>query len=89
MLRAYVLGGRFQTSLSLLCVCVANPFLFSIPSAVLVVVFHRHNELCNLISDLLSEVCSNVSIEPPLQPLNNEPLCLATAKWEDGARLTL
>jgi len=46
-----------------------------------------HNELHNLTADLLSEVCSDVGIEPPLQPLDNEPLHYATANREDGAHL--
>ena len=47
----------------------------------------RHNELCNLTAELLSEVCSDVGIEPALQPLDSEPLWYATANREDGARL--
>ena len=46
-----------------------------------------HNELCNLITDLLSEVCSDVCIEHPLKPLDNEPLYLATSNQEDVAHL--
>ena len=47
----------------------------------------RHNELCNLTAELLSEVCTDVGIEPALQPLDSEPLWYATANREDSARL--
>ena len=47
----------------------------------------RHNELCNLTAELLSEVCTDVGIEPALQPLDSKPLWYATANLEDGARL--
>ena len=32
----------------------------------------RHNELRDIIGDLLTEVCHNVTIEPVLQPLSGE-----------------
>ena len=34
----------------------------------------RHNELRDIIGNLLSEVCSNMAIEPSLQPLSGEVL---------------
>ncbi len=37
----------------------------------------------------MSEVCHNVQIEPPLQPLTGETLTFATANTEDGARLDI
>ena len=47
----------------------------------------RHNELRDITADLLQEVCSDVQVEPPLQPLSGEHLSLRTANREDGARL--
>ena len=47
----------------------------------------HHNELCDLTASLLSEVCSDIGIEPSLQPFAREPLQYATANWKDGARL--
>ena len=47
----------------------------------------RHNEVSDLTASLLSEVCSDVGVEPALQPLGGEPLQFATANSEDGARL--
>ena len=47
----------------------------------------RHNEVRDLTASLLSEVCSNVGVEPALQPLDGEPLQFATTNSEDGARL--
>ena len=49
----------------------------------------RHNEVRDLTASLLSEVCSDVGVEPALQPLDGEPLQFATANSEDGARLML
>ena len=52
--------------------------------------FHtiRHHELRDTISALLSEVCQEVSIEPPLQPLSGEWLPRAANK-EPNARLDI
>ena len=56
------------------CPCGGFPFI------------HR-SELCDLMASLLSEVCSNVGVDPALQPLYREPLQYATANREDGAQL--
>ena len=47
----------------------------------------RHNEIRDMTASLLTEVCSNVAIEPHLQPLTGETLRLASANANDGARL--
>jgi len=47
----------------------------------------RHNEIRDLTASLLSEVCSDVGVEPALQPVEGEPMQFATANGEDGARL--
>ena len=44
----------------------------------------RHNEIRDLTANLLTEVCSGVCIEPPLQPTTADQ---ATANSQDGARL--
>ena len=49
----------------------------------------RHNEVRDTIGCWLSEVCSDVCIEPTLQPITGETLSGATAKTEDGARLDI
>ena len=46
----------------------------------------RQNQLCDVIAELLREVCNDVSVEPRLQPLNGECLPSAANK-EDEARL--
>ena len=46
----------------------------------------RHNELRDITADLLTEVCHNVLIEPPLLPLNGESLYHQTAITEDNVR---
>ena len=46
----------------------------------------RHNELRDFTAAILSEVCTDVCVEPPLQSLSGETLTYATANREDGAR---
>ena len=50
-------------------------------------VIRRHNELRDITADLLSEVCHDVCIEPPLQPLTGETLHFRSANTSDEARL--
>ena len=47
----------------------------------------RHNDLRDFTANLLTEVCPNVCIEPPLQALTGELLSHDTSNSEDGARL--
>ena len=47
----------------------------------------RHNDLRDFTAETLSEVCTDVCIEPSLQPLSGETLDYATANVEDGARV--
>ena len=42
-----------------------------------------HNKLSDLTASLLIEVCSDVGVEPALQPLDHKPLQYATANRED------
>ena len=49
----------------------------------------RHNEIHDLTANLLSEVCSDVSIEPDLQPLTGEGFALSTTNTQDNARLDI
>ena len=49
----------------------------------------RHNEVRDLTATMMSEVCSNVSTEPHLQPLTGEALCFKTANSESNARLDI
>ena len=39
----------------------------------------RHNELRDITADLLKELCSNVTVEPPLQSLTGEMLSMRTS----------
>ena len=48
----------------------------------------RHNDVRDLTTSLLSEVCSNVSIEPALQELNGETLH-GSANSQKGARMDI
>jgi len=49
----------------------------------------RLNELRDLTAHLLTEVCSNVGVEPALQPLGGERMDHRTANSEDNARLDI
>ena len=49
----------------------------------------RHNEIRDITASLLTEVCHNVTTEPPLQPLNGETLAARSANTDDGARLDI
>ena len=48
--------------------------------------FIRHNELRDLTASWLHEVCHDVAVEPPLQPLSGEALVSASANRGDNAR---
>ena len=49
----------------------------------------RHNDIRDFTAELMSEVCHDVSTEPPLQPLSGESLSLRTANQDVGARLDI
>ena len=49
----------------------------------------RHNQLRDLTAEALTEVCSDVCVEPHLQPLSGESLRYSSAIKEDGARLDI
>ena len=49
----------------------------------------RHNEIRDLTTYLLTEVCNDVCIEPELQPLTGEALTGATSNAQDGAWLDM
>ena len=46
----------------------------------------RHNEICDVTANVLTEVCHDVIIEPDLQPLIGETLTGASSNTMDGAR---
>ena len=48
--------------------------------------FIRYNELRDLTASWLQEVCHDVAVEPPLQPLNGESLTVNSAVRGDDAR---
>ena len=49
----------------------------------------RHNELRDVTTNMLSQVCSNVQIESHLQPLSGETLCYCASNVDDKARLDI
>ena len=67
-------GKRFTIEHSLSCAKGGFPSL-------------RHNEICDITASLLTEVCSDVRIEPDLQPVTSNQLNGASANSQDGARL--
>ena len=71
-----VCGVDFSVEHALSCSCGGLPSI-------------RHNDIRDLTANLLTEVCSNVSIEPSLQPLTGEILNHRSSNiyTEEGARL--
>jgi len=69
-----VCGKSFSVEHAFACPCGGFPSI-------------HHNEIRDLTASLLSEVCSDVVVEPALQPVEGELLQFATANEEDGARL--
>jgi len=69
-----VCGKPFSVEQSLSCSFGGSPTI-------------RHNGLRNVTADLLSQVCSNVCIEPQLQSLSGETLSHHTSNSDDHARL--
>ena len=49
----------------------------------------RHSELRDSISNLLSDVCHDVEIEPHFQPLQGETFALKSTTTDDDARLDI
>ena len=49
----------------------------------------RHNEIRDITVHLLSDICHNVGIEPPLQHITSETMSYRTANVEEGARLNI
>jgi len=49
----------------------------------------HHNEVRDLTASLLSEVCSDVGVEPALRPVEGKPLQFAAANRDDGARFNV
>ena len=66
-------GSTFTVSYALNCAKGAFPSL-------------RHNEIRNYTGRLLAEVCTDVTLEPNLQPLEGKSLQFATSNQEDNAR---
>ena len=49
----------------------------------------RHNEIRNLTAKVLTEVCNDVLLEPPLQPLTGERFPGASVNTSEGAHLDI
>ena len=49
----------------------------------------RHDGVRNLLTSLIGKVCTNVEVEPQLQPLDNERFNLRSAEISPEARLDL
>ena len=48
---------------------------------------HRHDGVRNLLTSLIGKVCTNVEVQPQLQPLHNERFSLRSAVTSPEARL--
>ena len=75
MLWHYVMAGPPQRPL-LSCGCGGFPSL-------------RHNEIRDLTTTLLTEVCSDIQIEPDLQEISTETMTRSTANTAGGAPLDI
>ena len=49
----------------------------------------HHNQIRDITTSLLTDVCSNVATEPHLQPLSGEGMRLASTITDDGACLDI
>ena len=49
----------------------------------------RHNGVRNLVTSFLGKVCTNVEVEPQLQPLDNEQFNLRSTVTSPEARLDI
>ena len=69
------------------CVCGTS---FSVDHAMICrhggLTFFRHNELRDLTAEWLQEVCHDVTVEPPLLPLNGELITPSSANCSNTAR---
>jgi len=68
--QTYVCGKTFSVEHAFTCPCSGFPSIY-------------HNKVRDLTASLLSEVCSNLGVEPALKPVEGEPLQFATANRED------
>ena len=97
-IRIYKLKQEFQDALRMRygwelarvpshCVCGAS---FSVDHAMICrhggLTFIRHNELRDLTASWLHDVCHDVAVEPPLQPLTGEAIVPTSANCRDDAR---
>lgn len=49
----------------------------------------RHNKICDILADFLTEVCYDICIEPHPQPLSGETLSTRSASTKDNVRLNI
>ena len=81
------MGGNYQGSQATMCVVLCT---FRANHAMIYrnggLTFIRHNELRDLTASWLHEVCHDVAVEPPLQPLTGEALVPASANCGHNAR---
>ena len=70
--------GYLPTAQLTNCAC-GSPFPWSTHSHAVKEASIRHNEGRDTIGSWMSEVCNDVCIEPPLQPLEGETLHCATS----------
>ena len=49
----------------------------------------HYNEIRDIAAQLMSDVCHNIGIEPPLQHITSETMSYRTANVEEGARLDI
>ena len=71
-----VCGNQFSVEHAFGCHCGGLPTI-------------SHNELRDITAELLTEICHNVRVEPPLKTLSGEYFQYRSANVEDSARLNV
>ena len=85
---AYIRYNWTPSHLASRCACGSNftvEHALSCPTGGFTII--RHNEVRDLLANLLTEVCHDVSVEPHLQPPSGESFPLLSASTEENARL--
>ena len=76
MLQITVCGSSFSANHAMICQYGGLTFI-------------HHNKLRDLTASWLQEVCHDVAVESPLQPLNGESLIPNSAVRDDDARVDI
>ena len=68
---------------------LSHPLVHVVPTFLWNMSFHVAKEVRDFTSNLMTEVCHDICVEPALQPITGEVLSHATAISDDGATLDI